>query len=231
MGQLASTAGGLGSAQQQAILQGGQALSSTQQQAAQQELARASQMGQLGQQVGQLTQAQQQAILQGGQALSGAEQQALAQQLQGAGQYGQMASTMGGLTQAQQQLYGNLGSQAGQLAGADLTRQQSALTNLAEMAKMGQALSTADVAALESAGLSQQNQMQQQLNAAQQQYLAEQLYPKQQLDWLSTQVRGMAPITPQTTTQATSSTGQSYSASPLSQLAAAGALYQGFTKP
>lgn len=229
MGQLASTAGGLGSAQQQAILQGGQALTSAQQQAAQQEMARAQQLGQLGQQFGQLTQAQQQAILQGGQALSGAEQQALAQRLQGAGQYGQMASTLGGLTQAQQQLYGNIGSQAGQLSGADLTRQQSALTNMAEMAKLGQALSTADVGALESAGLAQQGQMQKQLDAAQQQYQAEQLYPKQQLDWLSTQIRGMAPITPQSTTNTGTTQGATYAASPLSQLAQGLSLYKGLT--
>jgi hypothetical protein len=75
------------------------------------------------------------------------------------------------------------------------------------------------VAALETAGAAQQAQMQAQLNAARQQYEAAQLYPKQQLDWLSTQIRGMAPITPTSTSQNTQTTGATYSPSPLSQLA------------
>jgi hypothetical protein len=89
------------------------------------------------------------------------------------------------------------------------------------MQQQEQAMRGADVAALEGAGSAQQGQMQQQLNAAQQQFQNEQLYPKQQLDFLSTQIRGMAPITPQTTSQSGGSTGATYSASPLSQLAAA----------
>ena len=106
-----------------------------------------------------------------------------------------------------------------ELAWADYQRQMSALSQFANMQQQEQAMRSADVAALESAGAAQQGQMQQQLNAAQQQFQNEQLYPKQQMDWLSTQVRGMAPITPQTTTQTGGSTGATYSASPLSQLA------------
>ena len=105
------------------------------------------------------------------------------------------------------------------LGAADYQRQMSALSQFANMQQQEQAMRSADVAALESAGAAQQGQMQQQLNAAQQQFQNEQLYPKQQMDWLSTQVRGMAPITPQTTTQTGGSTGATYSASPLSQLA------------
>lgn len=208
--------------QAQALQSGyGQALT-----AAQQDAARAAQLASTA---GSLGSAQQQAVLQGGQALSSAEQQAIAQQLQGAGQYGQMASTMGGLSQAQGQLYANLGAQAGQLAGADLSRKQGALQGMANLAQQGQAMGTADVAALESAGLSQQNQQQRQLDAAYQQFQAEQLYPKQQMDWLSTQIRGMAPITPQTTTSSGTTSGATYSASPLSQLASGLSLYKGLT--
>jgi hypothetical protein len=112
---------------------------------------------------------------------------------------------------------------------ADLTRQQGALTQMADLARTGQAMNTADVAALESAGASQQAQAQAQLNAAKAAYIEQQNYPKQQLDWLSTQVRGMAPITPTSTTQSGSTTGGTYSASPLSQLATGLYTYKGLT--
>jgi hypothetical protein len=69
--------------------------------------------------------------------------------------------------------------------------------------------------------------MQSQLSAAYAQQMDAQNYPKQQLDWLSTQVRGMAPITPQTTTQSGTTTGATYSPSPLSQLATGLYTYKG----
>ena len=192
---------------------------------------------QLASQAGQLGTAQQNAIMQGGQALSSAQQQALQQQLAGASQYGNMASTMGGLAQqqqqallsagqkagnltaGQQQLLANIGSQAGNLSQVDLARQQSALGQLATMAGQGQQLGIADAAALQGVGDAERAQKQAELTAAQQQWQNEQLYPRQQLDWLSTQIRGMAPITPQTTTNSGATTGATYSASPLSQLA------------
>jgi hypothetical protein len=86
-------------------------------------------------------------------------------------------------------------------------------------------MQTADAASLEAAGASQQAQQQAQLNAAYQQYQNEQLYPKQQADWLSTQVRGMAPITPQTTN--TSGATTTFAPSPLSQLATGLYTYKG----
>jgi len=181
-------------AQQQAILSGGQALSSSQQQALAQQLQGASQFGQLGSQFGQLTQAQQQALLTG-------------------------AQQTGAMTSQQQQLLASLGSQSGQLTQADQSRQQSALAQMAAMAQQGQQMGTTDAAALEAAGASQQQLTQRQADSAYQQYLMEQLYPKQQLDFLSTQVRGMAPITPSITGGSNQTTGATYSASPLSQLA------------
>ncbi|MEN9885635.1 MAG: hypothetical protein RL758_213 [Pseudomonadota bacterium] len=192
--QLASTAGGLGTAQQQAILSGGQALTSAQQQAAQQEIARAQALGGIGTQLGGLTQAQQQALL------SAAQQ-------------------TGALTGQQQQLLASLGSQAGQLTQADLQRQQSTLQQMAAMAQQGQQMRTTDAAALEAAGAAQQQLAQREADVKYQQYLTELQYPKSQLDWLSTQVRGMAPNVQSSTTQTGQTTGQTYSASPLQQLA------------
>ncbi len=202
--QLASTAGGLGTAQQQAILSGGQALSGAQQQAIQQEMARAQATGQVGTQLGNLTQAQQQALLSAGQ-------------------------QTGSLTGQQQQLLANLGTQAGQLTQADLARQQSALSQMAQLAQQGQAMRTADTAALEAAGQAQQAQQQKELESQYQQYQLGLQYPKSQLDWLNAQIRGMAPSVPTTQTATGQTTGQTYSASPLSQLAQGYFAYKGLS--
>lgn len=176
-----------------------------------------------------------------GQALS-ASQADLARQLQ-------LASTAGSLTGQTQQGLASLGQaqtnagQAQQQAGltsaqaaqqaqaADLARQQSALSSMASMAQQQQGMQAADVASLEGAGMAQQAQNQAQLNAAQTQYNNALNYPKQQLDWLSTQVRGMAPITPISETKAGTTMGATYSASPLSQLATGLYTYKGLNAP
>jgi len=128
-------------------------------------------------------------------------------------------------TQAAQQGY----TQALGASQADLTRQQSALSQMAQMAQQGQQMNTADAAALEAAGQAQQAQRQRELDSQYQQFQLAQQYPKTQLDWLNAQVRGMAPSVPTTTSSSGSSTGQTYSASPLSQLASGYSVYKGLT--
>ena len=117
--------------------------------------------------------------------------------------------------QAAQQGY----TQALSAQQADAARQQSALQQAAQMTQQGQQLTYADLAALENAGAAQQYQAQQLANAAYGQFQTNVNYPKTQLDWLSTQVRGLAPIAGSTTTTSGTGTGQTYSASPLSQIA------------
>jgi len=174
--------------------------------------------------------------------ISGAD---LSRVLQGGAQYGNLAQTAGQLTSQQMQNLASLGqaqtgagqaqqqfgltaaAQQQQAEAADYQRQMAALTQYANMQQQEQAMRAGDVASLEGAGAAQQNQMQQKLNAAKSQFEAAQLYPKQQADFLSTQIRGMAPITPQTTTQSGGSTGATYSASPLSQLATGLYTYKG----
>jgi hypothetical protein len=198
--------------QSQALQTGyGQALSAAQQEAARQ-AGLASTAGGLGT-------AQQQAILAGGQALTSAQQQAAQQEMARAQALGTVGTQLGGLTQQQQQALLSAGSQTGQLTAADLQRQQSVLQQMATQAQQGQQMRTQDVAALEAAGLSQQQLAQKQADAAYQQYLTELQYPKTQLDWLSTQVRGMAPNVQTSQTQSGTTTGATYSASPLQQLA------------
>jgi hypothetical protein len=202
--QLAGTVGSISGADLSRVLQGG------------------AQYGNLGQTVGQLTSQQQQNLTNLGQT----QGQLAGQQMSQLGALGQMQTGAG---QAQQQ-YGLNAAQAAQQAQAqDYSRQMSALSNIAGMTQQQQQMGYTDSAALEAAGQMQQQQAQSQLTAAQQQFQNEQLYPQQNMDWLNTQIRGMAPITPQTQTQTGSSSGATYSPSPLSQLASGMFTYKGLT--
>lgn len=198
--------------QAQALQAGyGQALSAAQQEA-QRQAGLASTAGGLGT-------AQQQAIMAGGQALSSAQQQAAQQEMARAQALGNLGQQFGALNQAQQQALLSAGAQTGQLTGADLQRQQSVLQQIASQAMQGQQMRTQDAAALEAAGLAQQQLAQRQADAAYQQYMLEQQYPQTQLDWLRGQITGAGALAPKTTAQTQSSTGATYSASPLQQLA------------
>ena len=219
-GQQASALANVGQTQGQLAGQQASTLANLGQTAGQLTGQQASALTNLGQTTGQLTSQQQQNLTNLGQT----QGQLTAQQMSQMGNLGQMQTAAG---QAQQQ-FGLAAGQAAQGAQAqDYQRQMSALQNFGNMQQQEQAMRSADVAALEGAGAAQQNQSQQQLNAAKAQYEAQKLYPKQQLDFLSTQIRGMAPITPQVTTNQGTTTGATYSPSPLSQLATGLYTYKG----
>lgn len=228
--QLASTAGGLSGTDLSRTLQAGsqyanlgqqQGQLTGQQQSALANLGQAQtsaaaqqaqQYANIGQQQGQLSSQQLQNLLNLGQA----QGQLTSQQMQNLANLGQLQTAAG---QTQQQ-YGLNAAQAAQAAQtSDYARQLSALQNMAAMAQQQQQMGYTDTAALEAAGQAQQALQQKQLDAAKAQYTEEQLYPRQQMDWLSTITRGLAPITPQSTSSSTNTVGQTYSASPLSQLA------------
>ena len=192
--QLAGTVGSISGADLSRILQGG------------------AQYGNLGQTMGQLT-GQQMAQLTN---LGQVQGQLTSQQMQNLANLGQMQTTAG---QAQQQFGLTAAQQAQQAQAQDYARQMQAYQNMAGMAQQQQQMGFADTASLEAAGLAQQRQGQRNLDAERAEYEAQQLYPRQQMDWLSTQVRGMAPITPQVQTGSRSSTGEVYAPSPLSTLA------------
>lgn len=158
--------------------------------------------------------------------ISGAD---LSRILQGGSQYGQLGQMQTQAGQQQQQFGLGAVSTAQQAQAQDYQRQMAALQQMAAMVQQEQGMRAADVAALESAGAAMQNQQQRQLDAAKGQFMEQQLYPKQQMDWLSTQIRGMAPITPQTQTSSSTTTGATYNPSPLSQLATGLYTYKGLT--
>ena len=236
--QLAGTVGSISGADLSRVLQGGAQYGNLGQTAGQLTGQQASALGNLGQTAGQLTGQQASALGNLGQTagqLTGQQQQNLTNLGQTQGQLtGQQMSQLGNLGQMQtaagqtQQQYGLSAAQAAQQAGAsDYQRQMSALNQFANMQQQEQAMRYADTAALEGAGAVQQGLDQRQLSADQQEFQNTQLYPRQQMDWLSTQIRGLAPITPQITNQSGSSTGATYSPSPLSQLASGLSLYKG----
>ena len=158
--------------------------------------------------------------------ISGAD---LSRILQGGAQYGSIGQAYTGAGQAQQQL-GLSAAQAEQQArAADYQRQMSALNQYAQMQQLEQTMRGTDVASLSAVGQDQQAQKQRELDMAYQENQEELLYPKQQMDWLSTQIRGMAPITPQTMTQSGTTTGATYSPSILSQIASGYGAYKGLS--
>ena len=207
------------------------------------QLSAAGQQGQLASTAGQLSSSDLSRLIQAGgqQAQIGStagqlSSSDLSRMLTAGSQEGQLASTMGNLSATDLSRLLSAGGQetqigqaAGQLTGADLSRIQSGASAMGALGQQGQQLRTTDAAALESAGNVMRSVKQQQMDAAQNQYNAEVNYPKQQLDWLSTQVRGMAPIAPTSTTQSGTTTGGTYSASPLSQIASGMALYKGLS--
>ena len=208
--------------QSQALQQGyGQALTASQADAARQAQL-ASTAGQLtgqeaqnllniGQQYGNLTQAQQQGLM------------------QAAGQYGTLAQQQGALAGQTQQNLAAIGQQYGTLAAQEAARQQSALAQVADIAKMQQGLSTADAAALQAIGAEKQALQQKGLDIAYQDFLTQQQWPQQQLNAMSTTLRGLPPSAiPTTQTQAGTTT--QFTASPLSQIASAYNLAQGISK-
>ncbi len=220
--QLAGTVGSISGADLSRILSGGAQYGNLAQTAGQLTGQQAQMLANLGQTTGQLTSQQMQNLANLGQT-SG---QLTGQQMQNLAALGQAQTSAG---QAQQQ-FGLQAAQAAQAAQAqDYARQMSALQSMAAMAQQEQGMRAADVAALETAGAAQQAQQQRQLDAARAEFQAEQLYPRQQMDWPSTQIRGPAPITPQTQTQSSTTTGATYSPSPLSQLATGLYTYKGLS--
>lgn len=123
---------------------------------------------------------------------------------------------LGQQSQALQQGY----TQALGASQQDLARQQSALGQVAELAKTQQGLSAADAAALQSIGAEQQAQSQRGLDVAYQDFLTQQQWPQQQINAMSTTLRGLNPAAVPTTSNVSGQTTQ-FAPSPLSQVASA----------
>jgi hypothetical protein len=111
-------------------------------------------------------------------------------------------------------------SQALGASQQDLARQQGALTQTADLARMQQGLSSADAAALQAIGQEQQAMDQRGLDIAYQDFLQQQNWPQQQINNMSTTLRGLNPAAV-ASTQNTSGATTQFAPSPLSQVASA----------
>ena len=239
-GTLAGTAGSVAGADLSRVLQGGSQyanIGQTTGQLTNQDAARkiqaAQAMGQLTSQQaqnqlaiansrGQLTNQDANRKMQAGQALG----QLTSQQMQNQMALGAQRVAAG----QQQQQFGLSAADAAQRAAAqDYSRELGALQTGADMSIARQGAEYRDISALEAAGRSEQQQLQTELSAAEQEFLAEQNYPQSQMDWLSAQIRGLAPYGDTRTSTSAQSTGATYGQSPLSQLAAGYSTYRGVT--
>jgi hypothetical protein len=130
-------------------------------------------------------------------------------------------TTAGQQAQADLQRQASIGQAAGQLAGTEMTGLGNLAGVQAGLGQKEQALGLQSAGALETIGGEQQSQAQKNLDLAYQDFQRQTQYPKDQLSWLNEQVRGL-PSGGSTASQNVTGIGQSYSASPLAQLASAG---------
>ena len=233
-GQLASTAGNLTQAQQQALTTIGQQqaglgaqmgnLTAGQQSAL---LAAAGQQAGIGTQLGNLAQGQQQALANIGQ------------------QQANIGAQMGNLTAGQQSALlaaagqqAGIGTQMGNLANVQQGQQLAASGALSGLAGQAQGLGLTGAGALGSVGAQQQQQGQKNLDVAYQDFLRQEGYPQEQIDKMLATFKGVATGIPTATTEqgiSPSSTQQQYPASTAAQfgsvLTGLGGLLAPFIKP
>ena len=136
-------------------------------------------------------------------------------------QLAQGYTTAGQQAQADLSRQASLGQAAGQLAGTEMTGLGNIAGVQAGLAQKQQALGLQGAGALEAIGAEQQGMTQKNLDLAYQDFMNQKNYPEQQLGFLSNIVRGL-PSGGGTQATNTVGSGQSYSASPLAQLASAG---------
>jgi hypothetical protein len=139
-----------------------------------------------------------------------------------------IGQTRGTLTNAEQANRANIGQVVGNLTSMGQRNRIDAGTALSNQGNLLQGMNLRDAAALEGIGSQQQGQLQKNYDLAYQDFLQQRDWPKTQLTFLNSMLRGIpyGTTTQSTTTGPASSTGPS----PLAQLASAYALYNAFNR-
>ena len=124
--------------------------------------------------------------------------------------------------QAQEDLrrQASIGQAAGQLSANEMQQLGNLGTLYSNLGQRAQALGLQEAGALETVGQTQQRMNQANLDLAYQDFLRQTAYPKEQISWLSSVIRGL-PSGGGTQTQNQTGMGNTYSASPLAQIAGA----------
>ncbi len=130
-------------------------------------------------------------------------------------------TTAGTQAQADLQRMASIGQAAGQLTGTEEANKAALAGVQAGLGQKEQALGLTGAAAQEAVGSQQQALNQKNLDLAYQDFQQQRDYPQQQIGFLSNVVRGL-PSGGGTSSGATTSLGNTYSASPLASLASAG---------
>lgn len=125
--------------------------------------------------------------------------------------------------QAQEDLrrLASIGQATGQLTGSEMGTLGTLAGVQAGLGQKEQALGLQGAGALETIGLTQEQMNQRNLDLAYQDFLRQTAYPKEQISFLSNVIRGL-PSGGGTQAATTTGMGQTYSSSPLAQLASAG---------
>jgi len=173
--------------------------------------------------------------------LSGAQQQAAMGQsaagLEGAdlSRYGQAGAQIGALGQMQGQLAGQTGAQNLQaaqqirnLSNQDFTRQLQSGQAMGALGQQTQQMGIQNIAGLEAAGATQQQQEQRSLDTAYQDFLNQREYDRNNIAFLNASIRGMQ--VPTSTTSTSTGPASVYQPSPLSQFGSAMASGYGLSK-
>lgn len=131
-----------------------------------------------------------------------------------------LAGTVGNLTGAQAGQYANIGALSGQLESAGASNQLAASDRLGALGLDTQSAGLRDAAALQAVGQEQQNEQQRNLDTAYQAFLEQRNYPRENIEFLNSAIRGVNP--PTSSTKSGTQPATSVGASPLAQLAGAG---------
>lgn len=102
---------------------------------------------------------------------------------------------------------------------AGMDRSLNAGQQLGSLAQLGQGMNLQDAAALQGIGQSQEDKTQQSLNLGYQDFLEQRDYPRNQVDWFSSILRGYNPGTTTTSTSTAPATSSQLAPNSLSQLA------------
>jgi len=121
------------------------------------------------------------------------------------------------------------GATAGQLAGQTGELQLGAGRQMGALGEAYQALQARDAAGLEAVGAQQRGLGQGSLDLAYQDFLRQQNYPREMVDWMSQVVRGLPSDRASSTTQ--TGPAETYGPSPLSQIASLYSTYRGLQNP
>lgn len=120
---------------------------------------------------------------------------------------------------AQNQALAQSHDSAMQAYGQGRDRQLNAGNQLGSLAQLGQGMGLADASALQSIGQAQEDKTQQSLNLGYQDFLEQRDYPRNQVDWFSSILRGYNPGTTTTSTSTGPANQSQLAPNPLSSLA------------